>query len=250
MAQATQIKRRWQRSMWDLVYPPTCPLCNDSLSSEEAPPCLCESCREQVATAAEHMCPRCGRERSVTLPDGRCPACRDEVYQFGHVVCLGPYADALSEAIVRMKHAGQQSLTAGLARELVRRVRETPELSDLDVLVPIPMHWRRRVLRGAGTSQVLAEALSIRMCLPLSMTTIKCTRGTKKQSTLSPTARRKNVRGAFLVTDATSVKGLHIGLVDDTVTTGATANEAAKVLRKAGAERISLIAMARAVGSV
>ena len=147
-----------------------------------------------------------------------------------------------------MKHAGQQSLTAGLAREIAFRIRHLPEMADLDVLVPVPMHWQRRILRGIGTSQMLAEAVSSDLGLPVSQKAIFCTRKTKKQSTLSPTARRRNMKKAFEA-GVDDVSGLHVGLIDDTLTTGATANEAAKVLRKAGAREVSLIAVARAAGN-
>lgn len=238
--------RLWQRSALDLVFPPACPLCESSLPRSVASPCLCEECRDQVATPADQLCSLCGRERKQLLGDGRCPGCRDERHKFAQAVCLGPYHGALSEGIVRMKHAGQQSLTAALARELAGRIRETAELAQLDVFVPIPMHWRRRILRGAGTSQVLAESLARDTGLPISARLMKCTRSTQKQSTLSTTARKKNVRGAFRVTDVQAVVGLHVGLVDDTLTTGATANEAARVLMKAGAERVTMIVLARA----
>lgn len=242
-----QKQRRLKRSMLDLVYPPMCPLCDNQLPRAVSPPCLCVQCQEQVATPLEELCLRCGRNRVHTLDEGRCPACRNEQHRFERVIGLGPYAGALSEGIVRMKHAGQQSLTAALGRMLVDRIREIPETADLDVFVPIPMHWRRRILRGTGTSQVLAEVLAGHLPLPISPGLIKCSRGTRKQSTLSPTARRRNVQGAFFVPDPGSAKGLHVGLVDDTITTGATANEAAKVLRKAGVSRVTLIALARAV---
>lgn len=239
--------RQSRRSMLDLVFPPSCPLCATELSRDILPPFLCQDCSHQITTDAEELCSRCGRSRRHTLESGSCPACRDEQNRFDQVVCLGPYAGTLSEGIVRMKHAGQQSLTAAMGRVLADRIRETPQMADLDVFVPIPMHWQRRILRGSGASQVLAEAASSHIGLPLSVRTIRCTRRTKKQSTLSPTARKKNVKGAFEMIAGADVRGLHVGLVDDTLTTGATANATSKILKQAGAERVSLITVARAV---
>ncbi len=241
----TPMVTRRSRRLISLLFPQQCTSCARPFDSAERV-LLCAACRETALAPPDQLCGMCGRLRRQLISDGRCVGCRNERNVFSQVVCLGPYGGLLRQFIVRMKHVGQQSLTCGLALELADRIAEMPDLYDLDVLVPVPSYWSRRILRGVGTSRVLAEALGATCGLPCSSRLMRCVRKTQKQSTLSPTARKKNVRGVFRVTHPELLQGLHVGLVDDTLTTGATANEAAGALLQAGATSVALFVLARA----
>ena len=111
-----------------------------------------------------------------------------------------------------------------------------------------PLHWWRRWQRGYNQSSSLALALATRLRLPLEKWWLKRIRNTPSQKALSAAARKENVRGAFRVRSTAAPKGRSILLVDDVMTTGATAHEAARVLRAAGATRVIVAVLARAHG--
>jgi len=234
----------------NLLFPPNCLLCRAELPAEVRCPTLCDSCLSEIMPFDSEICSRCGRRQTLTsTPPGHpsvCLCCSQEKNRYDRVVCLGTYHGTLRGAIVRMKHAGQQSLTSALGFLLAQRVQNLPHFDLPDLLIPLPMHWSRRLLRGVGTSHMLAESVGRGVGLPMSRRVLRCCRNTLKQSTLSPKHRIANVRGAFRATDRIDLKQCHVGIVDDTLTTGATANEAARVLRKAGAEQISVFVLARA----
>jgi predicted amidophosphoribosyltransferase len=118
-----------------------------------------------------------------------------------------------------------------------------------DVVVPMPIHWLRRALRGTSSPEVMAEAIGAQLQVNLAKGMLRCARSTKKQSLLSPRQRQHNVRGAFCVSPKYPPQGLHVVLIDDIVTTGATASEAAQTLRRAGAARVTVAVVARAAAS-
>ena len=111
------------------------------------------------------------------------------------------------------------------------------------------MHWRRRLQRRVNNAERLANALGLELQLPVLRRVIRCQRHTRKQSLLSVDQRRRNVRGAFRVPKRFSLAGLHVGLVDDTLTTGATADEIARVCRASGARRVTVLLAARGVSN-
>ena len=175
-----------------------------------------------------------------------CVACAREKNQFDGVVCLGPHRGFLREAIVRMKHAGQQSLTDALGGLIAEQMAKQLAGQIPELMLPLPMHWKRRLLRGDGASMMLAKATCRASGIPLNRHALHCTRRTKKQSTLSVSGRKKNVKGAYSVRNAGSLLGKRIAIVDDTMTSGASVNEAASVLKRAGAKSVIAIVAARA----
>jgi ComF family protein len=161
---------------------------------------------------------------------------------------LGSYDDALRDIVLRMKNAEGDSLSLAMGRLLAKtRDRRLAEVGA-DVVAPIPSHWRRRVVHRTNSAAILAEVLSGRLRVPLAERLLRRSRYTVRQSDLSPTDRWSNVRRAFAVRTGYHLKEAHVLLVDDVLTTGATCSEAAKVLRKAGAAKVTVAVLARAVG--
>jgi len=146
-----------------------------------------------------------------------------------------------------MKHAGQQSLTDALGSLIAEQMAKQLAGQIPDVLLPLPMHWKRRLLRGDGASLMLAKATCLSTGIPLDRHSLYCTRRTRKQSTLSVTGRKQNVKGAYAVHEPGSIEGQRVAIVDDTMTSGASVNEAAGVLKAAGAKSVIVIVAARAV---
>src|SRR5262249_37441191 len=139
------------------------------------------------------------------------------------------------------KYSGMRPLAPVLARLLDRAV----PARDYDAIVPVPLHWRRRWHRGFNQAEALAHELGRRRGIPV-LRALSRRRATVNQAGLTSAARRRNIAGAFLVRDKARIEGKKILLIDDVMTTGATASACARALMQAGAESVSLATVARA----
>ncbi len=160
---------------------------------------------------------------------------------------LGIYQGKLRDAVLRMKHPGEQFLAFQLGRLLGSRLRGRPEDLCPDRIVSVPMHWYRHFRRGINSALILAEGVAREIHIPLDERRLRCIRLTGKQSLLTAADRPANVRGAYQVTSPTAWQGSHVALVDDTMTTGATADEISRVLKRSGARQVTVLVVARAV---
>jgi predicted amidophosphoribosyltransferase len=212
-------------------------------------PLLCGACVEAVACRAEVDCPRCGAPRAADVPDGpHCGHCVEDRFAFETVVCLGPYADRLRLFCKRLKEHGQDALAWAATEALWVRVGPRLAGAGIDVVVPVPAHWRRRLVGAGGAPRVVAEALAERLGVESIPSLLRKVRHVPPQTTLSPAARRMNPRQTFRA-PVPLPAGATVLLVDDVLTTGATAHEAARELRRAGAGRILVAVLARGLGS-
>lgn len=170
---------------------------------------------------------------------GVCQECRFIKPVFERILSYGVYEGVLKEVIHLVKFRRIRRLARVLGTELLHL--DTPD-ADLVVPVPLSVHGLRK--REFNQSAVMASVIAVRRGIRLDITSLVKVKDTCPQSTLSRIERRENVRGAFRVSE--NLKGKHVILVDDVVTTGATANECARVLKKAGAVSVVVICAARA----
>ena len=175
-----------------------------------------------------------------------CRHCRSGAYAFERVRSYGVYDGALGEVIRLFKYRGVMALEGFLAERLAETVREECELSEIDAIVPVPLHRSRERGRGFNQSAVLAGALGRRIGLPVREALLLRHRKTRPQTGLTFAQRRLNVRGAFAVRAGVTIDKLRILLVDDVYTTGATAHACARALRRAGARSVVVLTLARA----
>jgi len=154
------------------------------------------------------------------------------------------YDGKMRDAILRMKHLQGEVLAETLGLLWSSTKLDTLKQSDPQVIVPIPLHRWRRWQRGYNQSEALARGLAIGMRIPLNRWVLRRIRPTPPQTAMTADGRRKNVLDAFQTTRLTSVAGLRILLVDDVLTTGATADAAATVLRAAGAAQVHVAVLA------
>ncbi len=226
-------------SLINLMMPSRCRGC-DTESREM----LCRRCREEV-TPILHACARCGVPYPQPVPI--CGRCVDKRLYLDSVVSLYLYQSPLREVIHAWKYRRsrrawliiQELFTEGLKH----RSTELKGLST-EMVVPVPLHWRRKWGREFNQSLLLAQELGRMLDLPVT-TAVRRKRYTKPQTSLHVQKRRMNVRGAFTLKG--NVKGRSFILVDDVATTLSTASEIAKTLLKGGAREVHLITMTRAV---
>jgi ComF family protein len=224
----------------ELLFPARCAACEAPLKG--APnPWFCNDCWAALPVYGWEGCDRCGRPIEVrNLPPGwRCGDCLKAPPAFARARALGPYEGALAEAIRLMKYRERP----GLARALVGRIdldAAPPDLWEVDLVVPVPLHRRRLHWRGYNQSARLARALGARLGRPAPEGVLARTRFTPPQVGLTRPQRADNVKGAFAVARRDVAKGVRVLLVDDVFTTGATIGACARALRRAGAERVTV----------
>ena len=228
---------------------PACVSCHHPLSSPLAGP-ACEGCLASIRPLPSPLCALCGDAlaawRVLCLSESRCARCRREPPAFDAGRAAGHYDGALRDIVHAFKFDGRRRL----ARVLGERMREAGAslLEDAGCVVPVPLHPWRRLTRGFNQAQDLAVTLG-----PPVVAALWRLRATASQSGLAATGRRRNVRGAFCLSPLVSrrtlalrVEGRIVVLVDDVVTTGATLDACARVLKAAGAREVRILTAARA----
>ena len=227
-----------------LVFPEGCRICGRELEDVSRVP-VCPDCLNAPQPfEAEYFCSACRTPFQNRFPldeQGRCALCRLGLRGFDAAYSFGAYEDVLRELIHLFKYGRVRSLARPLSERLVSAI---PWDQRFDVIVPVPLHWRRRLARGFNQANLLAGAVARRYALPVS-SALKRRRRTDSQAGLSNAKRRANVSGAFAVRRPEQVRGRRVLLVDDVMTTGATASACAAALKRAGAAHVAVLTLAR-----
>jgi ComF family protein len=177
--------------------------------------------------------------------DLQCASCLARRPTFATARAAFQYDDASRSMILSFKHGGHTDRLDSFAAQMQRAGRVA--LAEADALVPVPLHRLRLIQRRYNQSALLARALSKRCDVPVDTQALIRTKRTPSQGGLSAVGRRRNVAGAFSVPDPDQVKGKRLVLIDDVMTTGATLNACAHVLKRAGAARVDALCLARVV---
>jgi ComF family protein len=245
------------RFLWkagvDFLYPPCCPLCGGDVfehpESRKFRPSFCDDCRAGLIYDYEDSRQRCAAPVGPYLDTSSgCIHCRRDRFAFEKVVRLGVYDDLLKQACRHAKNPYSQPLAAALGELLWEWDGEELHQTEVDLVVPIPQYWTRRFQRSHNPAETLGRVLARRLQVEFHTHILAKVRMTPAQSSLTSPQRRANLRNAFRVRRASELKGRSVLLVDDVLTTGTTANEASKVLRKSGAERVVVAVSARSLG--
>jgi ComF family protein len=230
-----------------LLFPPCCMNCDADLNIHDRQTMLCTDCRDRLGLETWHGCPRCGGQIEPSEADVEgCIRCRRKRLQFDAVVALGNYHEGLRKTILFMKRPKHHALSMAFGRMLAQQRQGHLSLLNADVIVPIPMFWTRRLFRGKNNPEILAGCLAKHLEIPMHRNILVRCKNTSPQAGLRPNQRILNVRGAFQVRRPELVKNARVLLVDDVLTTGATCDEAAKMLKQAGASMVAVAVVARA----
>jgi len=228
----------------NLILPDQCRVCGESLHEFSRIP-VCGRClHEPPPFVAEYFCSACRAPFVNPFPldeTGRCMLCRMGLQGFDAVYTYGSYEGTLRKLIHLFKYEGVRPLARAFGESLALAL---PRDQGFDAIVPMPLHWWKRWRRGYNQSDLLAREISRRWNVPVrGLVTRK--KATAPQAGLTNSQRRLNVSGAFRVKNGIRLKGLRILLVDDVLTTGATASACARALKRAGAAHVSLLTLAR-----
>jgi ComF family protein len=193
---------------------------------------------------AEYSCIACRMpfvSRAPLDEDGKCALCRLGMTGFDAVYSYGSYDGSLRKLVQLFKYDRVRPLAAHFGKLLAIAL---PREERFDLLVPMPLHWTRRWDRGFNQAHLLAREISRRWNVPI-RGAVRRRRATQPQAGLTNAKRRSNVAGAFKMKPGVRLDGMRVLLVDDVLTTGATASACARVLKRAGARRVTLLAVAR-----
>jgi ComF family protein len=234
--------RRWGRAVVDGVLPPRCLSCGTTVEEVDA---LCGSCWAAITFFAPPWCAICGLPFPHPMGEGAiCGDCARQRPSFDRARSVLRYDRHSRRLVLMLKHADQTHLACAFRRWMYRAGGDV--LTGADLLIPVPLHWTRLFARRFNQSALLARAIQGAGGPPVAADWL-VRRRTPSQGTLGPLARARNVRGAFALRRGRDVRGKRVVLIDDVLTTGATAEECARVLHRAGAASIGVLVLARAV---
>ena len=225
----------------DFCYPGACAICQSHAAGRSA---LCETCDGELRLLERApSCDRCAMPLAEL--DAPCPYCDDKgVHPFERVLRLGIFEDPLKHLIHQAKYHHRWPLAEFLAERLSDQERVRTLLFETDVLVPVPLHVLRHIKRGYNQAEVLARRLTKLNRLKLAKPALRL-RNTDTQTHIHSHAKREdNLRDAFDLINPKCIRGKHVVLVDDVMTTGATLKSFARCLKEAEPASLSAIVVA------
>lgn len=229
------------RSLVDLVLPPRCPGCRVIVDGDGH---FCATCWQGLQFITAPMCAGCGTPFVHDMgQDARCGRCLETAPRFDSARAAMVYGGPARAVVLALKHGDRQHLAAVMATHMQRAAG--PLLLPGALLVPVPLHRWRLWRRGFNQAAMLAQAIARLSGHAVDATVLVRIRATRSSQGLDRAARAANVRGAFRVVDRSRIKGRDIVLVDDVLTTGATADACALRLRRAGARSVRVLTFAR-----
>lgn len=235
------------KNIADVIFPPACLGCAEILPREEEK-YFCPDCRGQIRFLTGSICPICG----ITFFDSPaeshlCGNCMEQRPFFSVARAVAAYENVILEAIQKFKYGRDLSTGSLLASFLAEYPFPGFDYRAYDMIVPVPLHIKKLRQRGFNQATILAQALKKKWQIPLNYFLLKRTKFTLTQTGLKKKEREGNIKGAFAVSDEKAAEGKNIILVDDVYTTGATVNECARTLRRAGAKEIAVLTLARVI---
>ena len=224
-------------------FPVTCAACGADLPADDYYR-VCGNCVQRLPLIEGLFCQTCG----VPLPDGgaHCYRCRKNPKRHYAIIrSAASYEDALKDLLHKFKYQNRDYLDRFFGKLLIDTTTLHPALLEADAIIPVPLHWTKKLRRGYNQSELLAVQLSRALGKPLLHTHLKKHRFTSSQASLTREKRLINLSSCFSCDNPQDLKGKTILLVDDVCTTGSTIDACAMALRQAGASAVHGLTVAR-----
>jgi ComF family protein len=229
----------------DILYPRYCFSCDKSLH-EEKNSYICENCLEIIKESEARRCAKCGFELGpgIASYSKGCPECENTSLRFEKSFFVSDNKGPLRNLIHQFKYHKHACLIKPLGDLLIGLLQQDI-IPEIDVVVPVPLHWKKEQERGFNQSELMAKKICRKLSLPISINNLHRVKNTLSQTRLSRLQRQKNVNDAFKVKKPDLFLEKNVLLVDDVLTTGITASECARNLKNSGVKEVYLLALAR-----
>jgi ComF family protein len=225
------------------AIPSSCALCG--ISGDNA---LCKNCNTQFFTQHRRRCTQCGLPMPEdTTASLQCGECLQQTRAFDATLVASNYAAPVDHLVLALKFGNRLALAPLFARLMQEVLQRELPVSMPDLLTVVPLGDMRLAERGFNQALEIARPLAQALAIPLAPRLLARTRDTLMQAQLHPDERHRNVRHAFALQQdmADQVRGKHVGVIDDVMTTGETLNEIAATLKRHGAVRVTNLVFAR-----
>lgn len=229
----------------DALIPPSCPVCDSPVSAEGL---ICSACFPLFRPIVPPLCNACGLPLAVAEPPSGpvlCPSCASRRPLFGRARAVWLYGGAAKDLVLRLKYADREDLALPIGRFMARAGEEL--LREADLLIPVPLHLRRLVARRYNQAALLAHVIARASGVPAAVDALRRTRATPPLADLSREEREASLIDAFVVAPRWRgrIAGKRVVLIDDVLTSGATAEACTDALFAAGAASVDVLAAAR-----
>lgn len=233
---------RWPKALARALLPSACALCGRGCDGA-----VCQPCAGPFLASRGPRCRRCANPIGPADTRWQCGACQSQQPAYDATICAADYASPLDQLVLQLKFGGGLALAPWFGQALRAAVARQSGLELPNVLCPVPLGPQRLVERGFNQALEIARPLSKSLGIPLRAALAIRALETAAQSSVAPAERKRNIRHAFIVApDALAlVRGQHIGVVDDVMTSGATLHELAATFKRFGAARVSNFVFAR-----
>ena len=239
-------------NLWDLLYPPRCPLCGEILESGEGE--THEKCYEKLPWVREPICKRCGKPMMSPGGDVRefCQDCLRNYHRqkksFDQGRALWIYEGDIQKSVLDFKYKGMKTYADFYGSEVVRVWGGWIRRKNPDVLIPVPIHARKKRIRGFNQAELLAKVIGKKMDLTVRNDILCRNRWTEPQKSISGQERRHNL------TKSIEIRNLPIGirrvmLIDDIYTTGSTMEACGRILKENGVEEVDFLTLCIGLGT-
>lgn len=239
--------KRILRALEEIIYPRYCLLCRIRITLDnQLPGVICRDCIEKIKPNSPPFCRKCGRkilkfDASVNV----CAECSKTQFCFDRAWASCAYEGVIKEMVHNLKYRNKIILAKTLSRLMIDFISDYRlPLEACDCAIAIPLSPRKQREREFNQAEALADNVSGHLGLKLLKNNLKRIRDTKSQTELEKSRRWQNMQGAFALLEPCAVKGKTILLIDDVLTTGATASEAARALKSAGAAAVYVLTLA------
>lgn len=239
MSKIHEIKNKFSK-ISDFLFPNHSCICCRKENDSDSPYRICSRCFDKIPFTKDKFCLKCGE--IINGDYDFCITCKNKTYNFDYARSVMAYNKTTAPIIMKFKYNGLKSFGLPLAHLL----KDFYESSDLiaNTVTFVPMPEEREKERGYNQSKVLCEHFSFLTNIPM-IDSLYRTRSLPKQSTLNSDDRAKNIKGSFKAINKHEIRGKEILLIDDVMTTGATASECAKVLLSAGAKNVQVLTLCK-----
>ncbi len=224
-------------SLLELIYPPRCIFCDNLINIGRINK-ICDKCMLNIPYYPLDVCPVCAREK---VQNGVCRNCKSLKPDYDGCVVLWYYNETVKNAVLGLKYKNRKDYADTIAGLMCDKLASQSFINEVNIIIPIPLHIKRRWERGFNQAELLAKIISKYFKIEMDSTSLIRVKETLPQMNLTVSQRMDNMSNSMQITNNEQIQSKNILLVDDILTTGSTLRAAATVLKNAGASKVFCI---------